>query len=141
MPAAPGGYTLRRGGLEAPTTEPLMAQLFFKKSLQIAIREGRKRTTIRRWPEDRPGIRGGQRVFSPGLGWLSVEAVEPVDLDSLGDEDAGADGFDTAARLRQVLLSLYPAHASDGKHWFRVRFSVEQLRSARVANAAEPDPY
>ena len=55
--------------------------------------------------------------------------------------DGSSDGFDTAARLRQVLLALYPAHASDGKDWFRVRFSVGQFRAARVADAAEPDPF
>ena len=112
-----------------------MSQLFFKKPLQVAIREGRKRTTIRRWPAARPGLRAGQRVFSPGLGWLNIDAVEPVDIESLGDDDARADGFDTSAGLRQVLLELYPDQAADGKAWFRVRFSVDALRPAsnRVA--------
>ena len=107
-----------------------MAQLFFKKPLQLAIREGRKRTTIRRWPAARPALRAGQKVFSPGLGWLLVDAVEPVDIAALGDDDARADGFETAAGLRQVLLSLYPGHAADGRHWFRVRFTVDALRPA-----------
>ena len=105
-----------------------MGQLFFKKPLQLAIREGRKHTTIRRWPAERPALRAGQRVFSPGLGWLLIDAVEPVALAALGDDDARADGFDDAARLRRVLLSLYPSHARDGKGWFRVRFSVDRLR-------------
>lgn len=74
-----------------------MGQLFLKKPMQAAIREGRKRTTIRRWKAGRPGVRAGQRVYSPGLGWLSIESVEAVDLDTLRDEDARADGFDTAA--------------------------------------------
>ena len=113
-----------------------MGQLFFKKPLQVAIREGRKCTTIRRWPAARPALRAGQRVFSPGLGWLSIEGVEPVDLDALGDADAVADGFDTAVALREVLLSLYPGHADDGKDWFRVRFSVAQLRPARPSDAS-----
>jgi hypothetical protein len=118
-----------------------MGQLFFKKPLQLAIREGRKRTTIRRWPPERPGLRAGQRVFSPGLGWLSIEAVEPVDLEALGEDDARADGFDTAAALRQVLLSLYPSHADDGKDWFRVRFRVEQLRSTQRPDRSQPDLF
>jgi len=112
-----------------------MAQLFFKKPLQLAIREGRKHTTIRRWPAARPGLRAGQRVFSPGVGWLSVESVEPVELESLGDADARADGFDTAVALTRVLMSLYPRHADDGKDWFRVRFRIDQLRPA-----PGPDP-
>lgn len=115
-----------------------MGQLFFKKPLQLAIREGRKQTTIRRWPPARPGLRAGQRVFSPGLGWLSIEAVEPVDLDTLGEDDARADGFDTAAALRQVLMSLYPLHADDGKDWFRVRFRVDQLRPVGTTDTSQP---
>ena len=115
-----------------------MGQLFFKKPLQTAIREGRKRTTIRRWPAERPALRAGQRVFSPGLGWLSIEAVDAVDLEALGDDDARADGFDTAAALRQVLLSLYPRQGDDGKHWFRVRFDIERLRPLRSADASQP---
>jgi hypothetical protein len=118
-----------------------MGQLFFKKPLQLAIREGRKRTTIRRWPAHRPGLRAGQREFSPGLGWLSIESVEPVALDSLGVADARADGFDTAAALKKVLLSLYPLHADDGKDWFRVRFRIEQLRPAAQSDRSQPDLF
>ena len=115
-----------------------MGQLFFKKALQAAIREGRKRTTIRRWPAARPAMREGQRVFSPGLGWLRVDSIERVDIDALGDDDARSDGFDTAVALRQVLLSLYPLHAEDGKQWFRVRFSVQQLRPAPGGGTSQP---
>jgi hypothetical protein len=104
-----------------------MGQLFFKKPMQAAIREGRKRTTIRRWSAGRPGVREGQRVFSPGLGWLSIETVEAVDLDALEDDDARADGFDTAVALRRELAALYPEHADDGKGWFRVSFRVARL--------------
>jgi hypothetical protein len=114
--------------LSPPPGAERMGQLFFKKPLQLAIREGRKRTTIRRWPAARPGLRAGQRVFSPGLGWLVINAVDPVDLAALGDDDARADGFETSTRLRQALASLYPDHRADGKDWFRVRFSVDTLR-------------
>src|SRR5688500_11264887 len=107
-----------------------MGQLFFKKPLQVAIREGRKRTTIRRW--DRPRLRVGQEAFAPGLGWLAIERVEAVDLDARADADARADGFATLRDLRVVLLRLYPDHASDGKQWFRVRF--------RVSRTYEPPP-
>ena len=113
-----------------------MSQLFFKKPLQLAIREGRKRTTIRRWLAGRPAMRAGQRVFSPGLGWLLIDGVDPVNLAGLCDDDARADGFDTAAGLRDVLLSLYPQHATDGKHWFRVRFRIDVLRPAAAVTKA-----
>ena len=117
-----------------------MAQLFFKKPMQAAIREGRKRTTIRRWKAGRPAVRAGQRVFSPGLGWLSVESVESVDLDALGDDDARADGFDTAAALRKTLSSLYPDHRGDGKDWFRVSFRVARLATSKRARSSNGHP-
>ena len=118
-----------------------MGQLFFKKPLQDAIRQGRKRTTIRRWRAGSPGMRAGQRVYSPGLGWLTIEGVEPVDLDALGDADARADGFDTAAGLRDVLLALYPGHAADGKRWFRVLFRVAALAApSRKARPKKKTP-
>jgi hypothetical protein len=111
-----------------------MGQLFFKKPLQDAIRDGRKRTTIRRGRAGKPALRAGQRVFSPGLGWLTIERVQPVDLEALADADARADGFDTAVDLREVLLSLYPHHAADGKRWFRVAFQVATLKPSAGAN-------
>jgi hypothetical protein len=101
-----------------------MGQLFFKKPLQDAIREGRKRTTIRRW--SRPMVQVGKTAFSPGLGWLSISGVESVDLESLDDNDAIADGFPTIAGLRKVLLDFYPDHAGDGKRWFRVSFLLSK---------------
>jgi hypothetical protein len=93
-------------------------------------------TTIRRWPASRPALRAGQRVFSPGLGWLEIDVVERTDLATLGDDDARADGFETAMRLRQVLASLYPEHRVDGKDWFRVPFRVDRLRPAPARGAA-----
>jgi hypothetical protein len=112
-----------------------MGQLFFKKHFQDAIRAGRKQTTIRRW--DRPMVRSGERAFSPGLGWLSIGAVEVVELEKLGDADAQADGFETTAALRDVLFAFYPQHASDGKKWFRISFRLEQQI---VTPAQAPDP-
>ena len=117
-----------------------MSQLFFKKPLQTAIREGRKRTTIRRW--DRPRLRAGQVAFAPGVGWLAIDRVEPVELDRLADADARADGFETLGDLLGVLLSLYPDHASDGKQWFRVRFTLSRLVDAakKADPPADPGP-
>ena len=129
-PAAPGSAR--------PHPPPAMGQLFFKKPLQDAIRDGRKRTTIRRWRAGTPGVRAGQRVYSPGLGWLTIDGVEPVDLEALADADARADGFDTLRALKQALAALYPGHAADGKRWFRVRFTLHTAapapRSRRQTN-------
>jgi hypothetical protein len=98
-----------------------MPQLFFKRHLQEAIRSGAKRTTIRRWA--RPMMQAGQRAYAPGLGWLAIESVEPLELDRLSDDDARADGVPSAVELRDLLYSLYPDHAEDGKSWFRVAFT------------------
>ena len=106
-----------------------MGQLFFKKPYQDAIRAGRKHTTIRRW--NNPRVRAGQRAFSPGLGWLSIQSVNAIDLDALSDADAAADGFDSLSHLRSGLISMYPGHATDEKQWFRIQFQVEQLQQRR----------
>lgn len=114
-----------------------MGQLFFKKPLQTAIREGRKRTTIRRW--DRPRLRAGGRAYAPGVGWLTIESVEPVDLSALGDDDARADGFDSLGALRAALASLYPDQAGDGKTWFRVCFALDAAEPPRAQGPAAKD--
>src|SRR5687767_10800652 len=101
-----------------------MGQLFFKKPLHVAIREGRKRTTIRRW--DRPRVKAGQEAFAPWVGWLAIEGVEAVDLSALADVDAQADGFSSLGELCRVPRALYSDHARDGKPWFRVSFSVSR---------------
>lgn len=106
-----------------------MSQLFFKKIYQDAIRAGRKSTTIRRW--GRPMVKAGQIAFSPGLGWLCIEAVDAVELEALDDADAGADGFATAREMRKLLRTLYPSHRGDGKQWFRVRFRLHEAIAPR----------
>lgn len=109
-----------------------MGLLFFKKPLQAAIREGRKRTTIRRW--GRPPVRAGVRSFAPGVGWLAIESVHPVEFADLTDADASADGFETVAGLSHLLHELYPDHATDGKQWFLVRFHLDTPTPASRRN-------
>src|SRR3954452_23465468 len=76
-----------------------MGQLLFKKCFWKAVRGGTKRTTVRRWATRR--LKPGQRAFSPGIGWLTIDAFDVlIDLDHLTDADARADGFDTAAEMR-----------------------------------------
>jgi hypothetical protein len=101
-----------------------MGQLFFKKPLQDAILAGRKRTTIRRWTYAR--VRAGGRAWAAGVGWLAVDAVEPVDLAAMTDQDAVADGFDALPALLAALNACYPNLAGDGKQWFRVRFTLTE---------------
>lgn len=114
-----------------------MPQLFFKKPFQEAIRAKLKNTTIRRW--SRPMLEAGQKAFSPGLGWLAIEAVDVVCLDDLNDADANADGFPNARDMRRLLIELYPSHATDQKQWFRVRFRLDRLQS-RPKRYADESP-
>lgn len=97
-----------------------MGQLYFKKYLQDAIRAGTKTTTIRRWKS--PFVHAGRDAYCPGLGWLVVDAVEPIELDQLSDADAVADGFESLSALMTALNELYPDQSGDGKRWWRVRF-------------------
>lgn len=113
-----------------------MSQLFFKKRYQDAIRSGQKHTTIRRW--NRPMVRPESKAYSPGLGWLAIDSVDAIELESLGDEDARSDGFQTADEMRALLRTLYPQHASDGKRWFRVRFRLSAEPPPRFEEAPAP---
>jgi hypothetical protein len=97
-----------------------MGLLLFKKVFVDAIRSGQKRTTVRRW--DRARVSAGQRVFCPGLGYLRVEAVEPLTWRQLSRADAIADGFATLKDMKQTLLLIYPQCRTDGKRWWRVKF-------------------
>ena len=106
-----------------------MGQLFFKKPMQEAIRAGHKSTTLRRW--GKPRVRAGERAWSPGLGWLAIEAVEIIELENLTEADAHADGFETMAALLNVLIALYPEQSNDGKHWFRIIFSLTERAAPR----------
>jgi len=76
-------------------------------------------------------VRPGQNAFSPGLGWLAIDAVDLIQIDSLDDEDATSDGFETATAMRRQLIEIYPRHTEDEKSWFRVRFRVHALQPAR----------
>jgi hypothetical protein len=105
-----------------------MSLLLFKKRFVESIRTGQKRTTIRRW--DRPRVFAGRRAFSPGVGWLLIEAIEVVALRELSAADAKADGFVTAREMRRELKEIYPTEKSDGKRWFRVRFTIEAAAAA-----------
>jgi hypothetical protein len=129
----------------------LMAQLLFKKCFVEAIRCGIKTTTLRRWASP-PRARAGQRVFSPGVGWLRVEAVEWLaNLDRLTDADARADGFENVAAMKRALRRIYPDAGAggdgdgadggvsgvggDGRSWFKVTF---QLAPADAELTADP---
>ncbi len=98
--------------------------LLFKKQFLPAIRQGRKRQTIRLWPYRR--MRPGQRSYIPGIGPIRITCVEPIQLDELTPQDAVADGFDTVEQLRQALDEIY-REAGPGKTFQAYRVCFELL--------------
>jgi len=96
--------------------------LLFKKKFLEQIRRGEKTQTIRLWKYRR--MKPGQRSYIPGVGYVSIDSVEPVELSRLTDADAVPDGFPTADLLRKEIRSMYPAKARKMLTPFRIRFSV-----------------
>ena len=74
--------------------------MLFRKRFWAGLADGSVTVTFRRWT--RPQVVAGRAYRSPA-GMLQVEAVEPVDLDMIGDDDAVRAGFTDAAELRREL--------------------------------------
>lgn len=104
--------------------------LLFKKKFLPAIRAGEKTQTIRLWPWRR--MRVGQRSYIPGVGYISITAVDEVRLTELTDADAALDGFATADALRSEIEAIYGEKLASGSQTFRVRF--EKLDPQPVAS-------
>lgn len=96
--------------------------LLFKKKFLAAIRSGEKTQTIRLWKHRR--MRASQRSYIPGVGYIRITAVDPIELDSLTDADARPDGFPTARLLREEIERLYPEQLANGYQAYRVVFSL-----------------
>ena len=96
--------------------------LLFKKKFLELIRQGEKTQTIRFWNCQR--MKPGQRSYIPGVGYIAITSVEPVELANLTDTDAVLDGFPTADLLRAEIRSLYSAEVRKNLTAYRVRFSV-----------------
>ncbi len=102
----------------------------FKKKFLPAIRSGEKTQTIRFWKYRR--MRAGQRSYIPGVGYIRVLAVDPVELDRLSDEDARLDGVPSAKQLHEELEALYGEKLTEGYGAFRVRFAVQDDQDDQV---------
>lgn len=96
--------------------------LLFKKRFLPAIRAGTKTQTVRLWKHRR--MKAGQRSYIPGVGYICVLAVDPVNLDDLDEHDALADGFPSSVALRREIAALYPAELAAGYQAYRVRFRL-----------------
>ncbi|MEX0585042.1 MAG: ASCH domain-containing protein [Pirellulales bacterium] len=113
--------------------------LLFKKKFLPAIRAGEKTQTIRLWPFAR--MRAGQRSYIPGVGYIQIDAVEPVELEALGDADAQLDGFATANALRDEIRQIYAEKPAANYRAFRVTFHAlgpghSQQKKVKVPKAA-----
>ena len=97
--------------------------LLFKKKFLPAIRSGEKTQTIRLWKFRH--MRSGQRSYIPGIGYIRINSVDPVEIDSLTDADAVPDGFSTAAALQHELRTIYGEKLSAGYQAFRITFACE----------------
>jgi hypothetical protein len=97
--------------------------LLFKKKFLPAIRSGEKTQTIRLWKFRH--MRAGQPSYIPGIGRISIIAVDPVDIDALTDDDAIPDGFPTAAALQNELRTIYGEKLAAGYQAFRIAFKCE----------------
>ena len=98
--------------------------LLFKKKFLPAIRSGEKTQTIRLWKFRH--MRSGQRSYIPGIGYIRVTLVEPVDIEALTDADAIPDGFPTAAALKHELRTIYGEKLAQGHQAFRIAFHREE---------------
>ena len=96
--------------------------LLFKKKFLPAIRAGEKTQTIRLWKHCR--MRAGQRSYIPGVGYIRIHTVDPIELSDLSDDDARPDGFATADDLRRELNQLYGDRLATGEQTYRIIFSV-----------------
>jgi hypothetical protein len=101
-------------------TDALCPMLLFKKKFLPAIRAGEKTQTIRLWKFRR--MRSGQRSYIPGVGYIRIVSVEPVDVAALTDADAVPDGFPTAAALQHELRTIYGEKLAEGHQAYRVAF-------------------
>ena len=75
--------------------------LLMKKAFFDAIRSGRKATTVRFWKHQM--VRAGEVHTMPGLGKVRIDDVRKIALSELTDDDAVADGFESAAELIAAL--------------------------------------
>jgi len=95
--------------------------LLFKEKFLKKIRSGEKSQTIRLW--NRRRMRAGQRSYIPGIGYVLITSVKPIELDDLNDNIARLDGFHSADELRAELYALYGDVLAKRKPYI-IRFTV-----------------
>jgi hypothetical protein len=107
--------------------------LLFKKKFLEQIRRGEKTQTIRLWKFRR--MRGGQRSYIPGAGYIEITAVDEVALPALSDDDARRDGFTDADALRREIHALYPQEIANGYRAYRLIFRLMTAEETQAIKA------
>lgn len=87
--------------------------MLFRKPILDGIAAGRVTLAFRRWAKPASRTGGRQRTRA---GVLHIEAVEPVDPDSLTEADAHQAGYDSLDKLRRTLPGEEPL--------WRIRFRL-----------------
>jgi hypothetical protein len=80
--------------------------LLFKKAFHAGLVSGKVTLTFRRW--ERPHVRVGGRYRCHPIGVLEVDAVDLVEVRSIGADDAGRAGFASREELVAFLGELGP---------------------------------
>jgi len=94
--------------------------LLFRKEFHQAIREGRKRQTVRFWKR-RP-VKPGGRLYSPRLGWFRITDIREVDPSALTDDEARLDGLPSVEALHEKLVELYGSIRPPDRTCFKLTF-------------------
>lgn len=84
-----------------------MKQIFFKKEYMDLILKGEKTSTIRLFTH----LQENDKIYLvSGKNWLKalVTSVQKIPIESLTDEIAKTDGFQSKEELFKVLTKLYP---------------------------------
>ncbi len=80
-------------------------------------------------------MRSGQRSYIPGVGYIRLTKVEEVQLETLTDDDARPDGFETADELHGEIVRLYPRQLAEGYRTYRIVFTLlppeEQVKKSK----------
>lgn len=102
-----------------------MRTLKFKRKYREAIVSGRKRTTIRRESDLKPGELVVVEVGEERIGEALIKCVDEVDFNELSEELAREDGFESLSELLRELRSIYGDDAlRNGVKFKLIRFEL-----------------
>ncbi len=106
-----------------------MKHLEFRRKFARSIIEGKKRLTIRKWTNLKPGdevfVHSGGKI----IGKARIKAVEKKHISEISDEEAKLDGFRDAEQLRAEMKKM----GYDGEVYL-IHFDFEPLEAVNPHN-------